>query len=493
MFLAQHCCEEYDIIATNQKIISEYAMDNMAHDYPRFAVVGHPNKGKSSIVSSLAMDDSVQISDTPGTTIRTRSFPLRVDGRVLYELYDTPGFQRAREVLEWLKAQNVRAPQRPDAIRRFIAEHHDDPRFVDEVELLRPIVEGAVIIYVVDGSKPYGDEYEAEMEILRWSGQPSMALINLIGKNDYVNEWKGVLGQYFKLIRRYDPMKRSFEDHIALLEGMAQLREEWIGPLKLVIKEVKKHQDMLTEQTATRIAHLICDSITHKEEMAIRGEEVSDEEKRKLEDRYRDSLRSMELKTQKSIERLWHHKNLIKDQDGLRLEGIDLFSQESASIFGLTRQEMVYTGAATGAAAGAGIDLLFAGHTLLLGGLIGAAVGGAGAWWGFDELSEVKVLGMKLGKRSIEMGPMKNRNFPYILLGRSLYHAYKVASRSHALRDKAAIKMDEHFKDSWLGDDLKKELEKYHKKFRSAGSVDENETRGYEKLIYDALRRVLSQ
>ncbi|MEN8304607.1 MAG: GTPase, partial [Campylobacterota bacterium] len=50
----------------------------MTSTHPKFAVVGHPNKGKSSIVSALALDDSVQISDTPGTTTKRRSFPLSV-------------------------------------------------------------------------------------------------------------------------------------------------------------------------------------------------------------------------------------------------------------------------------------------------------------------------------------------------------------------------------------------------------------------------------
>ena len=35
---------------------------------PLFAIVGHPNKGKSSIVSTLAQDESVTISPIPGTT-----------------------------------------------------------------------------------------------------------------------------------------------------------------------------------------------------------------------------------------------------------------------------------------------------------------------------------------------------------------------------------------------------------------------------------------
>ncbi len=75
----------------------------MKDGYPKFAVVGHPNKGKSSIVATLAHDESVHISNVPGATTIQRSYPLQIDGVTLYELYDTPGFQRARAILAWLK------------------------------------------------------------------------------------------------------------------------------------------------------------------------------------------------------------------------------------------------------------------------------------------------------------------------------------------------------------------------------------------------------
>ena len=73
---------------------------------PRFAIVGHPNKGKSSIVATLAEDDAIAISSHPGTTTHARAYPMRLDGEVLYELVDTPGFQRARETLAWLEAHD---------------------------------------------------------------------------------------------------------------------------------------------------------------------------------------------------------------------------------------------------------------------------------------------------------------------------------------------------------------------------------------------------
>ena len=71
---------------------------------PSFAVVGHPNKGKSSIVSALAHDRSVKIGTIPGTTTHSDIFPMSVNGEVLYNLRDTPGFRIPRQVLEELKS-----------------------------------------------------------------------------------------------------------------------------------------------------------------------------------------------------------------------------------------------------------------------------------------------------------------------------------------------------------------------------------------------------
>lgn len=466
-------------------------MPSLKKAHPKFAVVGHPNKGKSSIVSTLAFDDSVQISDTPGTTTKNRSFPLKVDGKILYELFDTPGFQRARRVLAWLKQHDVSADKRHEAVQAFINEHKEDKRFNDEVELLEPIMAGAGIIYVVDGSKPYGEEYEAEMEILRWTGQPSMALINLIDDSNYVEEWKRALDQYFKMVRQFNPIQATFSQHLLLLESIAQLKEEWIAPVGQSIVLFKRFHEQMFEQSATAITRLVQHSLSHVEQYPLSGKKTTQPEEDEVQVRYKETLRNLEKDTQQSIEQIWKHTHLEKEQEILLFEGMDLFSEQSASIFGLTRKELLITGAAGGAVTGAGIDLLFAGHTLLLGGAIGALVGGAGAYFGFNELSEVKVLGQSLGKRYVETGPMKNRNFPYILLGRALYHASIVANRPHAIRGSVTLNKDDSFKVQWLDERLRKSLEKYHKMFRSGDEVKAEALKEYESLILTALKNVI--
>lgn len=458
--------------------------------HPKFAVVGHPNKGKSSIVSALSMDDSVQISDTPGTTTKQRAFPLKVDGKIVYELFDTPGFQRARHVLAWLEKHDVAADQKHEVVDRFIQAHKDDPRFNDEVQLLEPIMEGAGIIYVVDGSKPYGKEYEAEMEVLRWTGQPSMALINHIDDSDYSAEWKRALAHYFKMVRTFNPMQVSLEQHLKILESMAQLKEEWIEPVKASIRLLESYHEQMLARSASLISQLIYDATTLVETLAFESESSSKEEKEKIEHNYKNRLRKLEYQTQEKLERVWNHHQLEMKQENLTFEGMDLFSEETASVFGLTRKELMITGASSGAVAGAGIDLLFLGHTLLLGGVIGGLAGGVGAYFGFDELSEIKVLGQTLGKKYLQIGPMENRNFPYILLGRILFYTIKVSKRSHAKRDSVEMQMQRSFKAKWLDEDLRKSLEKYHKMFRSGKEIENEDFKAYEKLIVGVLHRL---
>jgi GTPase Era involved in 16S rRNA processing len=462
-------------------------MNTDLEDYPKFAVVGHPNKGKSSIVSALSLDDSVYISDIPGSTTKQRSFPLKVDGTILYELLDTPGFQRARRVLAWLEKHEVRADQRHEVVRNFINVHQNDSKFNDEIELLSPIMDGAGIIYVVDASKPYGEEYEAEMEILRWTGQPSMALINHIDSSDYSDEWKRALGQYFKMVRSFDPMKTDRVQHISILESMSQLKEEWIAPIKRSIKLFEAYQSQMLHHSAEAIAILVKDSLSYVEKLPFYAKEVEDKDKEKLEKYYKNHLRNIEKKSQNSIEKIWNHVKIEKEQAILGFEGLDLFSEESASVFGLTRKELIVTAATSGAVTGAGIDLLFVGHTFFLGGAIGAIVGGTSAYFGFNELSEIKILGQKLGKKYLQIGPMENKNFPYILLGRSMFHAYHISTRSHAVREVENLVMDSSFKDKWLDDTLRKSLEKYHKIFRSTDSIEAKVLEEYTQLLEGAL------
>jgi len=462
----------------------------MKNGYPKFAVVGHPNKGKSSIVSTLAHDESVHISNVPGATTNQRSYPLQIDGITLYELYDTPGFQRARAILAWLKEEETPAHQRVDRVKRFIYEHRNNPKFHDEIELLQPILDGAGIIYVVDGSKPYGLEYEAEMQILEWTGQPSMALINMIGDTDYTNEWNLALRHYFQMVRAFNPMTADFKQHTKILESMAQLKEEWIEPIRKSIDVFNDYHLKKIESSAHIITQLVLNSLGYVVSLPIDDiSTVNESDKNRLLERYKSQLRKIEGNSHKKISKEWSHLSIEKDINNNIFEEMDLFSNQSETLFGLNKKELLWSGIAGGALTGSSIDLMMAGSSFMLGSAIGAIIGGAGVVFGYDEIAKIEVLGQQLGKKNLEIGPMQNPNFPYILLQRALYYTKEMANKPHANRDMVSLIEILESNRVEIPSEEKKILEKIHSIARRGQTIKTKDFDTYMGVIYSLLEK----
>src|SRR5687767_2840044 len=261
---------------------------------PIFAIVGHPNKGKSSLVATLARDDSVRIGPEPGTTVHAREFPMRVGGKVLYTLVDTPGFQRARAALEWMRRHETDAASRPLVVERFVREHEREEYFRNECELLAPVVGGAGLIYVVDGATPYGPEYDAEMEILRWTGQPSLAVINPIGQPRFVEPWRRALEQFFRVVRVLDVLEAPFDQQLELLRAFGQMRETWHRPVTEAVAALIDNRARQDADAAGVIAEMIAEALPHRETTAIASDDEPARHSWDLEQSYVRRLRRIE-------------------------------------------------------------------------------------------------------------------------------------------------------------------------------------------------------
>ncbi len=438
--------------------------------HPKFAVVGHPNKGKSTIVANLAMDDSIAISPLPGTTTKAASYPLKIDGKIIYELIDTPGFQRPRAIYAWLKEKEVPANQKLDRLKEFVQTFKKDPRFAQDIEILRPITQGAGIIYVVDASKPYSLEFELDMKILSYAGAPSMAILNFIEESDYSNEWKSVLTHYFKIIKRFNPMISSLKEYKKLLEAMSHLNEEWYEPLQ----EAKRAIDTLYEKKIYESAYEIN---KYLEDIFTFSLKSSNKSKEVLLKEFQEKIIAKEKRLFQKILTIWEHRNIAIDIKEIDFS-FDIFSEQSKEIFGLSQKEAIVIGAGVGATIGGGIDLALLGHTLLAGAGIGAVVGGVGAYLGFEKALEVKVLGMELGKEILQVGPIKEKNFYFILLNRALFFSKIVATLSYAKKGELALQEAKEL----LNQKEKKEL------FALLGNLEKNQ----EKLL-QVIQKILER
>jgi hypothetical protein len=418
----------------------------MSMETPTFAVVGAVNHGKSSVVSTLAENDQVRVSPIPGETVECQRFWL-MD---LFVFYDTPGFQNALEALPEL-APAAHASDPLSVFREFAARHRHDREFEAECILFEPILSGAGIIYVVDGSEPLLEIHAAEMEILRLTGQPRLAIINRTGSDAHVTEWKRRLGLHFNLVREFNAHQATFADRLDLLETLAGIEQSWKTKLTRAVAIFREEWEKRLADCAEAIAALLIDALSHREAAPgaldageARREEIGEE----LKCRFTAALIRREAEAHAEIIRLFGH-NRVKTgtATGLVFDA-ELFSDETWRAFGLNRKQLMAAGAVGGAAAGAAIDLATAGHSIGLPTAIAAGIGAAGAFALGRRRPELKIevpgLGqqLRLGGREISIGPYQAANFPWILIDRALAVFAAIANRAHARRDETVIETE---------------------------------------------------
>ena len=417
-------------------------------DHPVFAVVGHPNKGKSSVVSALTQNDQVKISPVSGTTRVSQRFTLKLDNSTVFELVDTPGFQRANKCLAWLNRQEVSADQRPQRVKEFVSHFRETKEFMDEVELLTPIINGAGIIYVVDGSLPYSPEYETEMEILRWTGSPRLALINPIGGDTFVDQWQQALNQYFSLVRVFDPLHASFDQHLQLLRTFGQLDTHKTQAFDHAIEELEHYRELKLQQAARIMVENLHRLLTWQQSSRRLEQAAKERLNALIPDeiaRFNCQLNQMEREGQKQLEALFLYHQLESDIAQLQVHETELMDETQWSLWGLEKRQLILVSAGAGAAIGLIADVGLGGTSLMTGAVSGGLLGGISGWLGLDWIKDKLPAWLPDSAEQHPLGPVRDPNFAFVILGRALSHAQAMLAHSHADRSQLNIR-DEQLK-----------------------------------------------
>jgi GTP-binding protein EngB required for normal cell division len=398
-----------------------------------FAIIGHPNEGKSSVLSTLAEDDSVRVSSIPGETVVCQSFPVRIDGREIIRFIDTPGFQNPRQTLAWFQAYE--GPEEA-LLNAFIVAHEDDPAFHDDCELLRPVAAGAGLIFVVDGSRPLRQVDRAEMEILRLSGAPRMAVIN--SKEDdveYLSKWQSEFRKHFNAVRVFNSCRANYRQRIDLLESLKSIDQELEPVLRQVVEAFQDDWEIRSQRTAALLADCFLDILNYRKTVPCAPEE-EEAKRRELHGQYLAYVSEREREAQQAIRGLFKHNIFNLELPPQSILEEDLFSNRTWQFLGLTNRQIILAGALGGAALGVGIDAATVGTSFglfsAIGGLIGA---GATALKGKGLLSGVRLLGTKMGGEQLRVGPVNNIQLLYILLDRGLLFYSHVINWAHGRRD----------------------------------------------------------
>lgn len=400
---------------------------------PEFAIVGHPNEGKSSVLSTLAEDDSVRISATPGETVVCQTFPVVIDGKEIIRFIDTPGFQHPREILHQLRSLQETTD---DIIAAFQEKNAGQHEFRQDVELLLPLVRGAGIIYVADGSRPVRSVDRAEMEILRLTGLPRMAILNSKEDcTDFLDQWKEEFRKTFNVFRVFNAHRATYAERIALLETLKHIDQDRQAALDTVITAFKNDWAQRNRTSAGIITGMLeeCLSYSIVKNISDTVDEDSIQDDMRLA--YEKTIRKIESRAHQQIRSLFKHNIFNYDLPAQSILHKDLFSESTWKFLGLTRNQQIAAAGIGGAGIAAAIDAATLGSSF---GVFAALGGIAGAGWAAvsgRNLARTRILGLPLGGRELQIGPIKNIQFLYILLDRSLIYYSHIINWAHGRRD----------------------------------------------------------
>ncbi len=360
-------------------------------DILRVAVVGHTNTGKTSLLRTLARDvDFGEVSDSAGTTRHVEGLRLMADDVPAAELFDTPGLEDAIALLEFIDGlvapgERVDGPER---VARFLARDEAAGRFEQEAKVLRQMLASDAALYVVDARDPVLPKHRDELELLAACARPLLPVLNFVAApGARVTDWRTALARLgLHAVVSFDTVAPPLDGERELFDTLATLIHAHRARLQALIDARARESDARREAARRLVAELLVELAARRDRIEDAAEADSEAVLQAAVARLREDVRRREQACVDALLRLYRFRPDDARMDALPLTDgrwdDDLFNPETLRQMGVR----LGTGAAAGAAAGVGVDLMVGGITLGAAAALGAIAGGL--WQTFGHYGE---------------------------------------------------------------------------------------------------------
>ncbi|MFA7438143.1 GTPase/DUF3482 domain-containing protein [Castellaniella sp.] len=349
------------------------------------AVVGHTNTGKTSLLRTLLRDEHFgAVADQPGTTRQVESARLLdAHGRALLILRDTPGLEDAMgtlDHLDTLPASGSR-PDGPERIRTLLDSPAAQNRFEQECRVLKAVLQADAALYVIDARDPVLPKHRDELALLAMCGRPILPVLNFThAAQADPAAWRTALArQGLHVSVDFDTVVPPVDGEMRLLQRLALLLERHAPALQRLQDHLQAERVERRRDAVRLIAELLVDAAALRLSCVDEPTAVAATARA-----LRARIRAREQRCVEAMLKRYRFSAAVFPQHTLPLEGerwgMDLFHPQALRQFGIH----VGKGMATGAVAGATVDVLTGGLSLGAATLLGAALGGtwqgAGQW-----------------------------------------------------------------------------------------------------------------
>lgn len=451
-------------------------------DLLQIAVVGHTNTGKTSLLRTLTRDPSFgDVADSAGTTRQVQGARLRLEGRPVLAWFDTPGMEDSIALLEYIEHLcGDRRLDGPDRIRLFLDSPEARRRFEQEARVLEKMLDCDAALYVIDARDPVLGKHRDELALLAACGKPLLPVLNFVHAPSHrAAQWRDAMARLgLHALLEFDTVAPPLDGEKQLYDRLSMLLDRQADVLRRLSDALARERRERHEAALRLIAELLVDvaalRLSCDADEAALGEATQ---------RLRELARRREQACVDALLGLYNFRQDDYARDPLPLEGerwgMDLFHPRALKDAGVE----VGIGIATGAVAGAAVDLMLAGISLGTAALIGAAAGGM--WQGIERFG--KRLGGKLrGRRELSVDDPVLR----LLAVRQRALVQALERRGHAARE--PVRLDGVDKDPWRDAGLPDEIREARSRPEWCGIAESYQDSARRTAAVNALARRLA-
>jgi len=430
-----------------------------------FAIIGKPNNGKSSIISTLTFDDRIAVADEIGTTKFKSKYTYKYNGKDICHFYDTPGFENAEKIYDNLENNPIDISIKKK-LEKYLQDVKKEKSITSKsIEIIEAVLDCDFVVFVINISKDFNiNEIGYELEILKKLSQDVIVLFNQIDKNNYKENWKKILLDEYDIKNTYtiDPLNSQYENIIKIFTSIYSKNSEKYesNQLDKVLITYRNHYKENMNETIKLISEYLKDTLAIK--IDTTREKIKSKE---AEYQMVDEINKKEKNVQKEINKIWgYHQVKVIDKR-------EKYNTPINTKLKLTKKEKALISATIGAiSTGTATGLLSGGLAAPAGALIGGTVGAAAGYLSDGKLYDYNIL----KKDAVISIDKKDMDLSMILLQRILYYTKVIINHGHANRTAIEIEKIEKVELS----NYKKDIFKIHKSF----VCDENTHEYLEKL-----------
>ncbi|NLQ18870.1 DUF3482 domain-containing protein [Marinomonas sp. M1K-6] len=335
-------------------------------------IVGHANTGKTSLIRTLLRrHDFGDVSDRAGTTRHVESVTIEISQQSTITLTDTPGFEDSMGLWQIRHSAAFRAYQGADWLPPFCASHFAQNEFEQEAKILKQLSKTDIILYVIDIRQAPLGKYLDELALLASANKPIIPILNFSASpSAHLEAWRKVLAErHLHAVIKYDTVAFYVEDEKRLYQSIQSLMPEDYDAIAQLIQSREEAAQLRKVMAVNQLTELMIKAASARLECTHYPPTSNDT------DTFENKIRALESRYIAGLLRLYEFQQEDVIATPLAIQNNrwqqDIFDTETLKEWGINTG----TSALTGAAIGAGVDIMSAGLTLGTATTIGALLG----------------------------------------------------------------------------------------------------------------------